>query len=210
MPTKNTKWYRRVLPTAHRLMLDRTVDPMLAEMTGDNLIIGAGYDPYLALMKKARSVLLTDVDGSNTVIDHVVDAHQMNFEDASFDGVVAIEVFEHLRDPALALSEVFRVLRPGGIVLVSMPFLFRVHGDPSDFQRYTEFGMRELFKGFQSVNVTAFGGRSHAISDIVTTACKPMAVFRIINHILAVPLLSKPASRDCPSGYVVYATKSHV
>ncbi len=207
MPTKNRTWYRKLLPTAHRTMLDRKLRPMLASMSGKNLIIGAGYDPYAAQMPNATSVWLTDIDPANEVIDEIVDAHDMGFSDASFDGAVAIEVFEHLRDPVKALAEVYRVLAPGGEVVVSVPFLFHVHGDPFDFQRFTEFGLKELFDRFEFVEITPFGGRIHAISDILTTAARPLAALRFVNHLLTLPIFSERASADCPSGYIIRARK---
>jgi SAM-dependent methyltransferase len=77
--------------------------------------------------------------------DVFADAARLPLQDASIDTVLLLEVLEHLRHPREALSEIARVLRPGGRLLVTVPFLYPVHDAPHDFQRYTEFGLaREI------------------------------------------------------------------
>ena len=62
-----------------------------------------------------------------------------------FDVVVCTEVLEHVLNPFSAVSEILRILKPGGIVLVSTPFNFRIHGPLPDCWRFTEHGLRSLF-----------------------------------------------------------------
>ena len=77
--------------------------------------------------------------------DIFADASRLPLPDASIDVVLLLEVLEHLRLPAQALSEIARVLRPGGQLLVTMPFLYPIHDAPHDYQRYTCHGLtREL------------------------------------------------------------------
>ena len=77
--------------------------------------------------------------------DVFADASFLPFQDASIDTVVILEVLEHLRRPQAALGEIARVVRPGGRVLLSMPFLYPIHDAPHDYQRYTAHGLvREL------------------------------------------------------------------
>jgi len=66
------------------------------------------------------------------------------FRDDAFDAIKVTEVLEHVPDPASALAECRRVLRAGGHVVISAPFLERLHGDPSDYGRYTETMWRRL------------------------------------------------------------------
>ncbi|MBX3725702.1 MAG: class I SAM-dependent methyltransferase [Xanthomonadales bacterium] len=73
------------------------------------------------------------------------DAARLPIRSATFDTVVMLEVLEHLRYPREALAEARRVLTPGGIAIVSMPFLYPLHDAPHDYQRYTRHGLeREL------------------------------------------------------------------
>lgn len=70
---------------------------------------------------------------------HVVaDAAHLPFAETCFDVVICAELLEHVQDPPQVLAEAQRVLRPGGVLLITVPFLYRVHGDPCDFGRYTE------------------------------------------------------------------------
>ncbi|MFC4250413.1 class I SAM-dependent methyltransferase [Sinimarinibacterium flocculans] len=73
--------------------------------------------------------------------DAFADAAALPLRDASVDAVVILEVIEHLPSPRQALHEIARVLRPGGQLLLSVPFLYPIHDAPYDFQRFTEHGL---------------------------------------------------------------------
>jgi SAM-dependent methyltransferase len=65
------------------------------------------------------------------------DVQALPFRDGAFDSVKATELLEHVPDVALALAECRRVVRPGGHLIITVPFLERIHGDPNDYARYT-------------------------------------------------------------------------
>lgn len=69
--------------------------------------------------------------------DFLCSADAIPVDEEVFDAVVMSEVLEHLIEPEAALAEARRVLKPGGRLLATMPFLFPVHGDPEDYQRWT-------------------------------------------------------------------------
>jgi SAM-dependent methyltransferase len=75
-------------------------------------------------------------------IDVVGVAEYLPFREFSFDGVVFQAVLEHVSDGRRALSEIHRVLRPGGTVLIEVPFIQGYHAAPRDYRRYTEEGLR--------------------------------------------------------------------
>lgn len=81
--------------------------------------------------------------------DVVGDAHALPFRDNVFDHVFAFNVFEHLRDPAIAASEIRRVLKPGGAVALHTAFLQPLHEAPHHYYNATEFGVREWFCDFE-------------------------------------------------------------
>ena len=76
------------------------------------------------------------------------------FEDQYFDCVVCFEVLEHVFNLDELLSEIYRVLKPNGMILVSIPFVWEEHEIPYDFARYTSYGLSSIFsdKGFEILN----------------------------------------------------------
>jgi uncharacterized protein YbaR (Trm112 family)/predicted SAM-dependent methyltransferase len=89
--------------------------------------------------------------------DVVGDAHQMPFRDGVFDRVFALNVFEHLREPKRAATEIYRVLKPGGTVSIHTAFLQALHEEPHHYYNATEFGVREWFSDFQIDNLNVTG-----------------------------------------------------
>lgn len=81
--------------------------------------------------------------------DVVGDAHCLPFRDNVFDHVFAFNVFEHLRRPAIAAAEIYRVLKPGGRVALHTAFLQPLHEAPRHYYNATEFGVRAWFSDFE-------------------------------------------------------------
>jgi SAM-dependent methyltransferase len=81
--------------------------------------------------------------------DVAADAHHLPFADASFDAVVSFNTFEHLAEPDRAAAEIFRVLKPGGRVVVHTAFLQPVHEPPHHYYNTTEYGLRRWFRAFE-------------------------------------------------------------
>lgn len=105
------------------------------------------------------SVEYANIDTS-TNPDYLCDAASIPVPDNSYDGVILAEVLEHIREPKVVLAEAFRVLKPDGKLLITVPFLYHVHGDPNDYGRYTEHYWREVLGevGFGIVGVERQGG----------------------------------------------------
>ena len=81
-------------------------------------------------------------------------AHQLPFADASFDAIVSFNTFEHLCDPDRAAAEIFRVLKPGGRLVVHTAFLQPVHESPHHYYNVTEYGLRRWFRAFDIAEVS--------------------------------------------------------
>jgi SAM-dependent methyltransferase len=76
--------------------------------------------------------------------DYFYDGKRLPFDDASFDTVLSVQVLEHTPTPWLLVREMARVLVPGGVLLLSAPFSFRLHEEPHDYFRYTPHGLNAL------------------------------------------------------------------
>jgi SAM-dependent methyltransferase len=204
MPSKADSFLHRLFPTCHRLLLNQFLDKSFSDVRGDVLVIGAGEIDYRTLLPYASSVLLTDLQ-SYKYIDCVADILDLPFGDNAFDSILALEVLEHVPNLRVAAAELYRVLKPSGLCLVSIPFLFRIHGDPYDYQRLTRSGLTELFSFGFYTQVFSFGSRLHVISDLITTTHKCLCLFRPLNYLLC--FLFNHSS-DSPSGYFCRLTKS--
>lgn len=90
-------------------------------------------------------------------VDQVCNAEKLPFKNASFDLVLCLEVLEHAEKPWLVADEVVRVLKRDGVAIISSQQNFPIHNHPSDYFRYTPFGMRSLFKKLASNVVFGIG-----------------------------------------------------
>lgn len=107
---------------------------------------GAGEAPYKPLLRHAQyeSADFQKVDKPYAVSTYVCDLKEIPVEDQRFDFVVFNQVLEHVPDPSAVLSELFRVLKPGGQMIYTAPLFYEEHEQPYDFYRYTQFGVRHL------------------------------------------------------------------
>src|SRR5262249_2087721 len=94
----------------------------------------------------------------------VCDAHDIPFQNDSFDGVIIQAVLEHVVDPHRCVAEIHRVLKPSGIVYAETPFMQQVHEGRYDFTRFTHLGHRYLFKAFAEIDSGAACGPGMALA----------------------------------------------
>lgn len=91
-------------------------------------------------------------------VQFIADGHHLPLADDVFDAVIIQAVLEHVLQPAQVVAEIWRVLRPGGLVYAETPFMQQVHEGPYDFTRFTESGHRYLFRDFEVLGSGASGG----------------------------------------------------
>lgn len=84
-------------------------------------------------------------------VDRVEDLRALTYADDSVGTAICLETLEHCEDPLTACRELARVVRPGGVALISTPLLLGIHGYPNDYFRYTPEGMRAILAPFDSV-----------------------------------------------------------
>jgi SAM-dependent methyltransferase len=166
---------RRFFSAATYAQFEITLPIMLEHARGDLLDIGAGDIPYRPdLESRVRTYHTVDHELRVNEIDFAVDVQDMRgvIESERYDTALLIEVLEHVPNPFKAAGEVFRVLRPGGKVILSVPHLSRIHEAPYDFYRYTHYGLRHIFTecGFADIQITPRGGLSCFLGHQVSTA----------------------------------------
>lgn len=82
----------------------------------------------------------------------------------AFDIVLCTEVLEHVDDLHSAISEMHRVLKPSGKLIITVPYIFPLHDMPCDFRRFTAPGLEYMLKGFSSVEVQPAGNEYETIA----------------------------------------------
>ncbi len=130
-----------------RITLDRFIAAHANR--GRTLDVGAQAGPYAAHFPHRVALDIRRGPG----VQVVGDAQVLGIADQAFDVVLCTEVLEHLPEPQKAIDELFRVLKPGGVLLLTTRFLFPIHDAPHDYFRYTKYGLRYLLRRFEIVEL---------------------------------------------------------
>jgi SAM-dependent methyltransferase len=107
----------------------------------------------------------TGVDWGNSLheqkADIIADLNiTLPVESEKADTVISLNVMEHLREPQVFLAEAYRILKPGGAMILQVPFMWWIHESPYDYYRFTRFGLEYLTRksGFAYVEVYPMTG----------------------------------------------------
>ena len=100
------------------------------------------------------------------------DAENLPFAADTFDGVALLDVLEHLPQPEVTLSEIFRTLAPGGRLFVNVPYLYPLHDEPFDYQRPTAYGLASWLKsaGFEIETIAHIGSPGQTVALLFNIA----------------------------------------
>jgi SAM-dependent methyltransferase len=127
-------------------LLARGVEELACGLRGERVIdVGCGVQPYRSMLGGFAHYVGFDSPGrpdSAASADVFGDALALPLADGCADAVLCTEVMEHVSDPAAMLAEIHRVLRPGGHLVITVPFTWQVHDEPYDYWRFTEYGLR--------------------------------------------------------------------
>lgn len=193
---------------------------------GNLLDLGCGnvplYDCYKDLIEENWCVDWDNSLHSNKFLDQVADLNKpLEIESERFDTIILSSVLEHIRQPELLISEMNRVLKPGGKALLNQPFMYWLHEEPHDYFRYTEYSLKSMLEdnGFELTSIEPYGGVPEVMTDIwaKTTAPipfvgKPYAAFIQWCTLVFVRTkfgkkISIKTARKFPLGYFVVAQK---
>lgn len=138
--------------------------------------------------------------------DIVGDIQKLPLADNSEEAIVCMSILEHVENPFLASSEMHRVLKPGGTLLIYVPFLFYYHAENgyyADYWRFTEEALRTLCKDFSSVEIHPSRGAFETWIKL-----SPIGRYQFMCDLGCVldKILKKEYSKQT-SGYYVFAVK---
>jgi SAM-dependent methyltransferase len=125
---------------------------------------GAGEGQYAGLFAGHRYIGVDlgigDTDWSYRNLDAIADLAALPFATKTFDACINVVTLEHVPEPAAALAELFRALKPGGRLLLITPHEWEEHQQPHDYFRYTRYGLEYLLSrcGFIDISITPVGG----------------------------------------------------
>ena len=138
---------RRVGRVLSRKLTRVTLDRFIASHASDGLTLdlGAQSGPYARLFPRRIGLDLHAAPG----IAVVGDARRLPIREAVFDMVLCTEMLEHVPEPHVAIDEMRRVLKPGGVLVLTTRFLFPIHDAPHDYFRFTKYGLRHLLRHFE-------------------------------------------------------------
>lgn len=132
-------------PSFTRLRNQKIYEWMNSNAPGKKVLnLGSGVGRFDHFLSKEIDTVNFDIISTKPNLDIVGDAHFLPFRNESFDIVYSIAVLEHVRKPWIVADEITRVLRPGGYVVLELPFLNIIHEEYDCF-RFTDQGIRSLF-----------------------------------------------------------------
>ncbi|MES2696142.1 MAG: class I SAM-dependent methyltransferase [Verrucomicrobiota bacterium] len=195
-------------------------------LKGEVLDVGCGCKPYREFVPATRYVGL-DIDNEFTravgIAEVFYDGGTFPLPDAAFDGVLCSQVLEHVFTPEAFLGEIRRVLRPGGTLVLAVPFMWDEHEQPYDFGRYSSFGLKALLErsGFEVIeqrkSMADIGAPTQLVSawlfKLIQTRNKwinfatQLALIAPINIVGALLRLISPRSEDFYLDNVVLARR---
>ena len=155
-----------------RLGLRKAMSIFSSELKGRLLDVGCGSKPYQELFAVDDYIGL-DIDNeasrNRKIADYFYDGKTFPFNEDEYDSVLCNQVLEHVFNPDEFLSEIKRVLKPGGRLLLTVPFVWDEHEQPHDYARYSSFGLKALIdkNGFNVIEYKKIGTDVSTIFQLI-------------------------------------------
>ena len=201
--------------TIARTLLNLEISKHVQNVGGVVIDLGGGKNPSYERFWSIMPEKFIRVDiNKNTEPDIITDLNQpLPFNDNFADTVFLFNVIYILESPQKTLREINRILKSGGKLFITSPFVFNEAKEPSDYWRFTSEGLEKLFKesGFNNYFITPVGERFSAAAYLIT----PFLFFWPIKFLfyIAAIVLDKmipkklKLKQPCPIGYFIEAIK---
>jgi SAM-dependent methyltransferase len=219
------------LGVASRLITDLVAnlydEQLKKHCSGKLLDLGCGNVPLYIAYKDHISDVVT-VDWGNTLhkniyIDYECDLTQdLLFTDNEFDTIILSDVLEHIPNPQHLYGEISRILKPGGKLIMNVPFYYWLHETPHDYYRYTKFALNFFHEeaGLEIIELRAIGGVPEILADLISknifllpiigkrklSAIVQELTLRFVHTKLGAKI-SSTTSNNFPFGYFVISQK---
>jgi len=194
-----SRWLRRTPLHPQWLLGKRTVPPELLACRGRVADVGSANRWLQKHLSNDVDYLAIDLlsDDGEVYGDHpdvFSSAEALPFANNVFDAIACFEVLEHVENPQLAISEAVRVLKPSGIYVLSIPFLYPLHDRPKDFRRCTPFGLHRALTtaGLEVIAIRPMLGSIEVaglLAALAVAGGMTVSTWRSILVPLAVPLI---------------------
>tara|TARA_Y100000996_G_C22557921_1_gene656246 strand:- start:4284 stop:4925 length:642 start_codon:yes stop_codon:yes gene_type:complete len=203
------KTIKKLFRTNRRILVEKDLKKINLKKYKRVLVVGSGKDPYRNLFSEdVEEYVRFDIEPHDGLTDVIGDIHEAPFDDNSFDCIFAIEVMEHLENPFLFKKEIKRMLKKGGSMVLTVPFIFHMHADPFDYWRPTKMALSELFDDFDELSISNQGNRLHVILDLISTSFRNNNLFKILRVFnLPLSLIDFKSDSTACSGFFVTAKK---
>ncbi|MBW1679180.1 MAG: class I SAM-dependent methyltransferase [Deltaproteobacteria bacterium] len=178
------------------------------------LDVGCREKPYFPFFaSKTRNYFGVDIQ-IGPEVDAVFNGDALPFPDEMFDVVINTQVLEHTPDPHSLMDEMARVMKKGGWIIISAPFVWEIHNYPADYWRFSDQGIKELMKNFHRVTIEPCGNTAQCllqtfnlfIDRTVSRLWFKRKLFKIVNTISEIWAV-RSSDRLLPANYLVSGRK---
>ena len=188
------------------------------KIEGDVIEFGASseiYKNFCNSNSKNCNITYSNIDSSNEEFLNI-DLQKDNSFDTRYDFAVIFNVLEHVLNPNLAIKNLSKILKKNGKIIGSTPFIFRIHGAPKDYSRFTKDHLIELLKlnDFENIQIIELGtGPFLACISLLRSYLKYLPIFYqllvflslVIDKLIKLIIKTDP-KKIYPIGYIFFAS----
>jgi SAM-dependent methyltransferase len=140
-----------------RVVHDKSVKDFFMELHGDAMELGAGSHDYSTYAVNVTRYVRSNYKSNPATTVIYQDATSIDMGDGLLDSITMLGTLEHIYEFEKVIQEVYRVLKPGGHFLLTVPWVFPHHAAPDDYYRFSVQSLKFLHKNFRSIKVRAVG-----------------------------------------------------